>query len=91
MDSVPGRILIPMSPNCVEVYRVRYNNRVIPFKVLITKNRVKGKVRTQVNPSCTCIRLKGVSKCHLLSGLACRKKTKSRMRYGNFEKWADPC
>ena len=85
MDSVPGIILIPMSPNCTEIYRVRYNNSVIPFliKVLITKSRFKGKLRTQISPSCTCIRLKGVSGCHLLSSLACRK-TKSEIRYGNL-------
>ena len=85
MDSVPGLNLIPMSPNCTKIYRVRYNNSVIPFliKVLITKSRVKGELRTQISPSCTCIRLKGVSGCHLLSSLACRK-TKSEIRYGNF-------
>ena len=64
MDSVPGRILIPILPNCTEVYGVHYNNSFdssFLIEDLITKSRVEGELRTQTNPSCTCIRLKGVS------------------------------
>ena len=64
MDSVPGRILIPISPNCSEVYGVRYNNSFdssFLVEVLISKSRVKGELTTHINPSCTCVRLKGVS------------------------------
>ena len=50
VDSVSGKMLIPISPNCTEIYKVRYNNRVIPFqiKVSITKSRVKGLLRTHI-------------------------------------------
>ena len=63
VDSVPGRMLIPISPNSTEIYKVRYNISAIPFliKVSVTKSRVKGELRTEINPSCTCLRLKGVS------------------------------
>ena len=64
MDSVPGRILIPISPNCTKEYGVRYNNSFgssFLVEVLISKIRVKGELRTHINPSCTCVRIKDVS------------------------------
>ena len=50
VDSAPGKMSIPISPNCTEIYKVRYNNSVNPFqiKVSLTKSRIKGELRTHI-------------------------------------------